>query len=119
MRNKREEDGAVDPRILRAVIEDGSFVSDPLAQTYFAGVLASSRTPTVDDDRALLYLSTLKTLSNRAIKLHFDFYTSVREYFAGCPFYVESQAELELFSLFVPTNFIDEKKRAPTTSLLV
>jgi hypothetical protein len=105
---KADTRGSIDPRVLRAVIEDGSFASDPLSQTYFAGVLAASRTPSGDDDRGLLYLSTLKALSNLEVALHYKFYSSLRAHFVGSNFHLESQASHDLFALFVAAQVIDE-----------
>jgi len=39
----------VDARVLRAVIEDGSFADDAAAQEYFAGLLAASMANDVDE----------------------------------------------------------------------
>lgn len=36
-------DGRVSPRVLRKVLQEGSFIEDELAAEYLGGVLASSR----------------------------------------------------------------------------
>jgi len=100
--SKAERPGSVDPRVMRAVIEDGSFVADLLAQTYFAGVLASSRTEDGADDRGLLFLSTLKSLPNAQIALHYHYYSWLRKAFAGGPFRLNDQFEHGSFQMFVP-----------------
>jgi hypothetical protein len=100
--------GLVDPRVLRSVIEDGSFASDPLSQTYFASILASSRTPSGAEDRALLFLTTLKSLSTAEVALHYKYYYWLRETFSDAPFLLSDTREHNTFALFVRANMIDE-----------
>ncbi len=53
--NKIEEPGSVAPKVLRLVLNEGSFCDDELTKEYFGGVLASSRTPLARDDRGSIF----------------------------------------------------------------
>jgi len=49
--DEERKKGAVPPRVIKGVLEDGSFADDPLVQSYFGGVLAASRSANARDDR--------------------------------------------------------------------
>jgi hypothetical protein len=46
---------AVSPRVLKHVIDDGSFCEEPVATEYFGGVLASSKSEGGSDDRGVKF----------------------------------------------------------------
>jgi hypothetical protein len=73
--------GAISPRILNELIRDGSFIEEELVQTYFAGILLSSRDVYGNDDRGLYYLDIIKKLSSFDIRLHFYLYLAFRNQF--------------------------------------
>lgn len=73
-------DGTVSPRILKAVLDEGSYWDDELGAEYFGGILASSRNEIGRDDRG----ATLAALVGRlrpincvvttcSIRVHRDF----------------------------------------------
>jgi|SRR6185369_5157802 len=97
--NKTEDPGGVDPRIIRSVIEDGCFASDSLAQLYFAALLASSRSESGAEDRGLSFLSTLRTLSNAEVALHYKYYSWLINTFSNSPFWFESDDDA--FGLYI------------------
>jgi len=81
----------VDARVLRAVIEDGSFADDAAAQEYFAGLLAASMANDVDD-AALTFLSIVRSLTHSQLRLHHLVYSSVLEHwFSGASFHEVGQ----------------------------
>lgn len=89
-----EVEGAVHPRVLKAVIEDGSFASDPATQEYFAGLL-SSAVGEEPDDAAVFFLSQVKHMSAEQVRLHHALYSLRR------------QACMDALSeMFVPHNFV-------------
>ncbi len=69
-----EEPGSVPPRILRAVLDDGSFVDDELTAQYYGGVLASSRVSNARDDSSIVYTSILSRMSTYQIRTHYILY---------------------------------------------
>ncbi len=73
--SKIESPGQVSPRILKRIFDDGVFCEDELTLEYFGGVLASSRNCSSRDDRGLIYLSLLESMSSYQIRTHYIFYT--------------------------------------------
>lgn len=76
-----DEEGSVPPRVLRDVINDGSYREDEISVEYFGGVLASSRTPSGRDDRGASFTSLLSRLTTYQIRSHYIFYLCLREVF--------------------------------------
>lgn len=74
---------SVPPRVLKGILEDGSFCEDELAADYFGGVLASSRTATSRDDRGASMVALLSRLTTYQIRSHFLFYSIVKSVFNG------------------------------------
>lgn len=68
------EPGSVPPKILKGILDEGSFCDDSLSAEYFGGVLASSRTEVGRDDRGAVYIALLTKLSAYQIRTHFIFY---------------------------------------------
>jgi hypothetical protein len=62
--------GSVNPRVLRAVIEDASYTKDDVTAEYFAGLLASSAHGDSEDDRAMTFLSIVRSLTSSQIRFH-------------------------------------------------
>ena len=70
-----DQQGAVPPRVFRAVLENGYFVNDQLTLEYFGGVLASSRTSIARDDRGTSFCHLLESLSAYEIRAHYVLYS--------------------------------------------
>lgn len=81
--DKIEQPGSVPPKVLKDVLEEGSYCDDELTAEYFGGVLASARTGISRDNRAASYLKIIAALSSYEIRLHFLTYTTWRHLFAG------------------------------------
>ena len=69
---------SVSPRVLLAALDEGSKVESEIAQKYFGGVLASSRSENGEDDGAIIFTSILSTMSAAQIKLHCALYAALR-----------------------------------------
>ena len=69
-------DQGVSPRVLKAVVEEGSFVHDAVMQEYFASLLATSFGE--DDDGALTFINIVKNLTTTQVKTHYLFYSVKR-----------------------------------------
>jgi hypothetical protein len=74
---KGNPDGAVPPRVLRSVLDQAYFCEDELVAGYLGGVLASSKSGTSRDDRAVFYLSLIESLSVYQIRTHYILYSSI------------------------------------------
>lgn len=77
--DKVEEPGIINPRIIERLVNSGSYIEDDLVQNYFAGVMASSRTSTGNDDRGLYLLDLVIKMSNTDLKAHYILYKRMRE----------------------------------------
>lgn len=69
-----DEPGSVPPKVLKGILDAGSFCEDELTAQYLGGVLASSRSGITRDDRASTYIALLNRLSSYQIRAHYCFY---------------------------------------------
>ena len=83
IQDQLDEPGAVPPRVLRDVVNEGSFQDDDLAVDYFGGMLASSRSMLNRDDRAATFTDLVSGLSTYQIRTHFILYSILRSLFVG------------------------------------
>lgn len=81
--DKMDKPGEVPPRVLKAILDDGSFCDDALAAEYFGGVLASSRNEGGRDDRGARMAKMLDGMSVYQIRTHYLIYSSIRQLFSG------------------------------------
>ena len=92
--------GQVPPKVLKAIIDDGSYAEDPVALEYFGGVLASSRTEVGRDDRGARLVKIVDDLSAYQIRTHFLLYSTVAHLFSntGKQFGLsQNRAEMEVY----------------------
>jgi hypothetical protein len=75
--------GAVPPRVLKGILEEGSYWDDELGAEYLGGVLASSRTEAPRDDRAASLVALVGRLSTYALRLHYAMYAGARPSLIG------------------------------------
>lgn len=78
-----EENGAVPPKVLKGILDEGSFCDDELSAEYFGGVLASSRSGMPRDDRGATYIALLGRLSTYQIRSHYIFYHILKNLLNG------------------------------------
>jgi hypothetical protein len=113
---KLDEPGAIPPRVLKGVLDEGAFCDDELAAEYFGGVLASSRSPDSRDDRGATFLALLSRLSSYQIRAHYVFYSIIKQQFGGSGFLFgpddrRNMATLVPFSVY--TNAMDVASEDP------
>jgi hypothetical protein len=97
---KVEAPGSVSPRVLKAVMNDGSYATDNIAVEYFGGVLASSRSETGRDDRGARIARLLDGLSTYQVRTHYLIYASIRATFRTrvCRFGLsENRSDMQIF----------------------
>jgi hypothetical protein len=78
-----ERPGAIPPRVLKTVLEEGQFADDEVVAEYLGGVLASSRTESGRDDRAASMGHVIASLSTYALRTHYVFYAAARRHEVG------------------------------------
>src|SRR6266566_475125 len=98
--------GAIPPRVLKEVLDEGSFCDDELTAEYFGGILASGRTPNGRDDRAASYLRLTAELSTYQIRFHYIAYTLFRRLFVGSNLRPSFSDHLINMLIFVPYSLL-------------
>lgn len=94
--------GSVPPKVLKGILDDGSFCDDQLSAEYFGGVLASSRTGVSRDDRGAAFTALLSRLTTYQIRTHFIFYRIVRTLFVGSGISVTTSEGRHKLQTFIP-----------------
>lgn len=72
-----EKAGEIPPRLVKEVIDSGTFSEDTTMIEYYGGVLASSRTPTGVDDRGVRIARTISNLSSYQVRAHYVLYSAL------------------------------------------
>jgi hypothetical protein len=113
--DKQRHQGAVPPRVLKAVLDEGSFCDDELAVSYFGGVLASSRSEVDRDDRGATLAALVGRLSTYEIRAHYVLYAYAQRRLAGLAFNMGMGNERsDQAQLFLPvTTWIDGMDFSP------
>lgn len=96
--------GTVPPKVLKEIINEGSFNDDALAAEYFGGILASSRTEHGRDDRGARIAKLVDRLSTYQLRAHYLIYSSVKHLFASAslPFNNEGRSKMKIYLPFAP-----------------
>jgi hypothetical protein len=94
-----DPEGKVPFAVVKKILDDATSVEDELAKEYFAGVLASSKSPNGRDNRGIALSALLSTLSSYSLRTHYILYAVARHLLKGM------QAQQ------VPLNFADDAKR--------
>ena len=79
---KLDRPGQVPPKVLKTIINEGSYADDVVAVEYFGGVLASARTEVGRDDRGSRLSKMIDNLSTYQIRSHYLIYSTLSELFS-------------------------------------
>ena len=96
--------GAVNPRVLKHIVDEGRFCEDELVAEYYGGVLASARSPNGRDDRGVVQLALIEALSVYQLRFHYLVYSLVAKHFSGSELNPGKQDDCLNMRLFVPTR---------------
>lgn len=100
--DKINEKGTVPPRVLKEILDQGSFCEDELMAEYFGGILASSRTNEVADDRGSSYAALISRLSSYQIRTHYLLYRLLKDLYDDTDLKIgETQDRLKM-QIFIP-----------------
>lgn len=102
LNNKIDDEGSIPPKVLKAILDDGSFCEDELSAEYFGGVLAASRSNLSRDDRGVYILSCIKKLSSYQIRTHYIFYYTLKILFNGDVDTVTNSIGRSKYLTFIP-----------------
>ncbi len=101
--NKINEKGQVSPKVLKSIIDEGSYCDDALAVEYFGGVLASSRTESGRDDRGARIGKILDNMTIYQIRTHYIIYTIIRKLFKDSK-YLFNKNDRHKMEIFIPLS---------------
>ena len=96
--------GTVNPRVFRHVYDEARFCESELLAEYFAGVLASSRTESGDDDRGVYYAQLVKSLSIHQIQFHYFFYYIIWKLSRGRAFDLNDHTGRTKLTVVIPAE---------------
>lgn len=78
-----DQAGTVPPKVLKSVLDEGSFASQDIEVEYFGGILASSRTESGRDDRGARLSKLIDRLSSYQLRSHYLIYSTIRAAFSN------------------------------------
>lgn len=81
--DKINQPGRVPPKVLRTIINEGSYSEEQVSIEYFGGVLASSRSNVLRDDRGARIAKELDNLSYYQLRCHYLIYSTISKIFEG------------------------------------
>ena len=102
--SKIKTEGEVSPRILKQIISEGAFCEDQLTSEYFGGILASSRSDNLKDDRGLAYLSVVSSMSTYQIRTHYIFYSIINKLFKNTSLSCSVSDDNRKMRVFIPLD---------------
>lgn len=102
--DKIDTEGAVPPKVLKGILDEGSFCDDPLAAEYFGGLLASSRSGISRDDRGATFIALINSLSTYQIRAHYILYQIIKDLFNGTDINIGISAGRQKMETYVPAN---------------
>ncbi len=75
-------EGQVPPRVLRDVLDDGSYRDDELTASYYGGILASSRSGISRDDRGAAFTALVGRLTTYQLRAHYILYRTINQLYS-------------------------------------
>lgn len=111
---KIDDGSQVNPRVLKDVINEGKFCDDDTLKEYYAGILASSRTITGDDDIGVSILSVLRSLSVYHVRLHYLFYSQYLVHYKKMGYVPLADGKSRIKrKLYIPQSTLSEALQPP------
>lgn len=94
-----ESPGEVPPKVLKSILDEGSYCNNPLAIEYFGGILASSRSEDGRDDRGAKIAKIIDFLSAYQLRSHYLIYSTISSLssFRRLSFREEDRSKLQIF----------------------
>ena len=100
--DKLNSPGQVPPKVLKTIINEGSYSDDAVAVEYFGGVLASSRTEVSRDDRGARLAKMIDNMSAYQLRTHYLIYSTITELFTDRGNSFGLSENREKMQLFIP-----------------
>lgn len=93
---------AVPPRVLRDVLNDGSYRDDELTASYYGGILASSRSGISRDDRGAAFTALVGRLTTYQLRAHYILYRTINALYSNTNQNVQDSAGRAACETFLP-----------------
>jgi hypothetical protein len=74
-----EMPGAIAPRVLKGLLDEGSYVEDEVGAEYFAGVIGGSRSEDGNDDSGVTLIEVMNGLSSVQLRAHYVLYAAAHQ----------------------------------------
>ena len=100
--NKLDAPGQVPLKVLKTIINEGSYADDTIVVEYFGGVLASSRTEAGRDDRGYRLTKMIDNMSAYQIRSHYLIYSTISELFSNSSNSFKLSESRNKMQLFIP-----------------
>ena len=100
--DKLNRPGQVPPKVLKTILNEGSYADDAIATEYFGGVLASSRTEVGRDDRGARLAKIIDNLSAYQLRSHYLIYSTISELFSNSGNSFNLPKDRRKLELFIP-----------------
>lgn len=100
--NRLNNPGQVPPKVLRTILNEGSFSDNDIAVEYFGGVLASSRTEVGRDDRGARIAKMIDNMSAYQLRTHYLIYSTISEVFSASGNSFSLSKNRRKMELFIP-----------------
>lgn len=97
-----DDKGQVPPKVLKGVLDEGSWSEEELQIEYFGGVLASSRTKTSRDDRGASMISLISRLSTYQLRTHYVIYQCIKNHFNKQNFNIAESKDRRKMEIYIP-----------------
>jgi hypothetical protein len=103
-----ESEGSVSPKVLKGIINDGTYCDDFLSIDYFGGVLASSRSGISRDDRGAYFNALISRLSTYQLRIHYIIFHIVKELYDGEEINIGIKSNRQKLRVYIPlSTFIE------------
>ena len=96
--------GIVSPKVLKGILNEGSFSDDFLSTEYLGGVLASSRSEVSRDDRGAVFINLISTLSSYQLRAHYIIYRVLYSLFIDTSLKITQHEDRALLKFFIPKD---------------
>lgn len=96
--------GEIPPRVLKGVLDEGSYVVNEIGAQYFGGILAASRTTDKYDDRGVAFIELLTRMSSYQIRLHYILYRALKEMYDKYQYSVTNEKDRHELQMLIPLN---------------
>ena len=100
--DKLESPGRVPPKVLKTIINEGSYCDDEIGGGYFGGVLASSKTEVDRDDRGARIAKMIDNLSAYQVRSHYLIYSTIIGLFSNSSNSFKLSENRNKMQLFIP-----------------